>query len=102
MDVAQAMDASGATAKQQTALMRSARGEFDARFRSFGVNVKPMDTMSSARPRRNAAFVPSVAATVSGAARPNAAAATVRTGKVRATRFVAASVVGAVTARGKQ
>ena len=46
--------------------MRSARGEFDARFRSFGVNVKPMDTMSSARPRRNAAFVPSVAATVSG------------------------------------
>ena len=41
-----------------------------------------------------------MAATCSwGAARYNAAAATVRTGKVRATRFVAASVVGAVTAR---
>ncbi|CAH0369687.1 unnamed protein product [Pelagomonas calceolata] len=98
--VAQAIEARGATAKQHTAFMRSARGDLAARFRSFGVNVRPMDTMSRARPRRNAAFVPSVAATLWGAARPRAAAATVRTGKVRATRFVCASSgAGVVTAR---
>ena len=49
---AQAIEASGATAKQHTALMASARGEFDARFRSVGVNVKPMDTMKQAAPER--------------------------------------------------
>ena len=55
--------------------------------------------MSSARQRRKAAFVPRESATHSGGARPRAAAPTARTGQVMATRFVAASVVGAVTAR---
>jgi len=61
---AQARDASGAIPKQQTALTASARGDFEARFRSLGVRVRPMETIRSARPRRNAAFVPRDAATV--------------------------------------
>eukprot|EP00964_Phaeocystis_antarctica_P158208 scaffold128745_cov75-Phaeocystis_antarctica.AAC.2 len=70
----------GATAKQHTALSRSALGERNASARSRGVSCRPLLSMSIARPRENAAVVPRLAH-AAGQSTPTAAAPSVHAGR---------------------